>query len=508
MARLRSYLISSGSATVILASGRPLVIAEGNPHYHRVLEALKTQGHDADVEALMSITSAVETLTEGKVRYDGRQLVVNGRQIEDPILLDFVLKMKDEGQPLRPFELFMERLDRNPSMRSRKTLFGYITTCGLTLDPEGFILAYKSVRDDYRDFHTGKVDWSVGNTVKEDRREIDDDPNSACSFGLHVGGHEYVRGFHENGRKLLVKVDPEHVVCIPYDASCRKMRVCEATVIAELNRDFFSKMEPIHTTVHETVVEEPVGGLYGVEVEGRGDAKLYVIVQAHSDEEAMAKAHDWFCDPDDFDLDEIEYSRPDDFPVISSDFLVGYSEPDDVSAVEIQPGETAYEVLIYGEGRNSVERRNRAVVVWASSEEEARKKAVDDVEEGHTDTDPLENYEVVSVNPKLIFYSEVPLPVVGVQAPDGLITTSQIANGTITAAHTVIGNVTTNVVSSSVDDEDMALVRDYLVKGKGFMGMPISKVVKAITEEHARQRFLEAYPSMPLLASELSVTLV
>jgi hypothetical protein len=63
-----------------------------------------------------------------------------------------------------------------------------------------------------------------------DRSQVDDDPNNTCSYGLHVGAWDYVKGFN-NGVILEVEVNPEDVVTIPYDYDSQKMRVCKYKVL-------------------------------------------------------------------------------------------------------------------------------------------------------------------------------------------------------------------------------------------------------------------------------------
>jgi len=54
----------------------------------------------------------------------------------------------------------------------------------------------------------------------------------ACHEGYHVGALSYAQGFGHGGRRIvIVRVGPENVVCVPYDSSEQKMRVCEYTVV-------------------------------------------------------------------------------------------------------------------------------------------------------------------------------------------------------------------------------------------------------------------------------------
>jgi hypothetical protein len=59
---------------------------------------------------------------------------------------------------------------------------------------------------------------------------VNDDRNSACSVGLHVGTFGYAESFAE--QMLVVLVDPADVVSVPTDSNAQKMRVCRLYVAA------------------------------------------------------------------------------------------------------------------------------------------------------------------------------------------------------------------------------------------------------------------------------------
>ncbi len=100
---------------------------------------------------------------------------------------------------------------------------------GIPITADGCFLAYKGVRADYKDVHSGIFDNSPGQSHEMDRAAVSDDPNYHCHFGFHVGSESYAKGF---GPKVVIcKVDPEYVVCVPNDYECQKMRVCKYSVI-------------------------------------------------------------------------------------------------------------------------------------------------------------------------------------------------------------------------------------------------------------------------------------
>ncbi|NBR96976.1 MAG: hypothetical protein EBT48_05170 [Verrucomicrobia bacterium] len=102
----------------------------------------------------------------------------------------------------------------------------------MPITPDGCFLAYKSVRPDFTDHHTGKFSNRVGSVLEMERRKVDDDRNNGCSYGFHAGSLEYATTFGGNDRKVLVvKINPADVVSVPTDCDCQKLRTARYEVI-------------------------------------------------------------------------------------------------------------------------------------------------------------------------------------------------------------------------------------------------------------------------------------
>jgi hypothetical protein len=121
----------------------------------------------------------------------------------------------------------------NPSYRSVQELYGFLEKNNLPITPDGYFLAYKRVRDDYTDCHTGTMDNSIGKTVSMERNQVDDDQNNTCSQGLHFCSQGYLKHFG-GARTIIVKINPRDVVSIPTDYDNSKGRACKYQVIGEV----------------------------------------------------------------------------------------------------------------------------------------------------------------------------------------------------------------------------------------------------------------------------------
>lgn len=157
--------------------------------------------------------------------------------------------MATDGQDPTMLLKFWVRLKNNPSWRSVKQLFNFLDHENIPFTKDGCFLAYKSVRNDYKDVHSSKWDNSPGAVNEMPRNEISDDPLEACHIGFHVGALSYARIFH-GSRIMVCKVDPADVVCVPYDAGQQKMRVSKYKVLGEHSG------QPLDSTVFDDF-EEP-----------------------------------------------------------------------------------------------------------------------------------------------------------------------------------------------------------------------------------------------------------
>jgi hypothetical protein len=144
--------------------------------------------------------------------------------------------MLTDGFPIKPLVLFMENLMENPSYRSVNELYGFLEKNNLPITPEGHFLAYKKVRADFKDVHSGTMDNSVGQVVEMPRNLVDDNANNTCSSGLHFCSQSYLSSFGGE-RTVIVKINPRDVVSIPNDYDFSKGRACRYEVVGELGVD-------------------------------------------------------------------------------------------------------------------------------------------------------------------------------------------------------------------------------------------------------------------------------
>ncbi len=229
-----AYILSDTGMT-LFHNGSVHNFNASNTHYEAMLEALKTGDYD-EVVRLGDLESTVRTYTDGsplEVR-DG-YVYWNGAPLHGAIL-NRIFAMHAQGFDLSPMIAFLRNVDLNPSYRARKELYGFLENNQLPITTDGCFMAYKRVREDFKDVHSNTFDNSPGRVIRMDRSKVDDDPTQTCSAGLHVCSLGYLKSFGGD-RLVAVKVNPKDVVAVPIDYDNSKMRVCEYTVVEELPID-------------------------------------------------------------------------------------------------------------------------------------------------------------------------------------------------------------------------------------------------------------------------------
>lgn len=225
--------ILTDSALTLFADGKIHALASDHKSFDRAVEAVR-QGDLIEALRLASPANIVIDGTkdhpefrvaDGVVKYKDAEL--QGYAIDK--LIDFISNDYDISTIVN----FIVRLQDNPSSRAILELYAFLEKGELPLLPDGRFIAYKRIKDDWTDCHTGRISNTVGTTVSMPRNRVDDDPTRTCSHGLHVCSMGYLSHFG-GARVVAVAVAPEDVVAIPKDYDDQKMRCCRYEVLAEI----------------------------------------------------------------------------------------------------------------------------------------------------------------------------------------------------------------------------------------------------------------------------------
>lgn len=227
------YLIT-GNAVVVVINNKQHTLSKGNIGFEALIDAIK-EGRWEDVPALASPVTAVRKFSNGLVDVVDGQVTYAGEAIHS-VLAQKIVDMFEQGFDIRPLTNFMRNLFSNPSKRAVDELYGFLEAGNMPITEDGHFLAYKKVREDYKDVHSGTFDNSVGQVVSMVRNKVDDNKDNTCSVGLHFCSFDYLKSFGGT-RIMILKINPADVVSIPSDHQQQKGRTWRYTVIGEVPRE-------------------------------------------------------------------------------------------------------------------------------------------------------------------------------------------------------------------------------------------------------------------------------
>jgi hypothetical protein len=298
---MRSYLFTEDYATLVFDDGEWATIYNDNPRFSTLTQAIVDSNWDlarkicfpaeevsaALVEVADQSLSDLVSIRSGVVYYRGTYC--DERPIHNALTARIVQQL-ERGYVLRNLIRFFERLMQNPSCRAVNELYSFIEASSLPITEDGHFLAYKRIRSDWTDCHSGQVvnkpatlmgneelskfPVTVNNVttsvlhrvdgpvthVSMPRNMVDEDKNRHCSSGLHFCSRGYLSEFgtNEGGRVIVVKIDPSQVVSIPSDHQNQKGRCCRYEVLYELPLQDVS-----HTALPTTSLEGLVATVDG-----------------------------------------------------------------------------------------------------------------------------------------------------------------------------------------------------------------------------------------------------
>lgn len=256
------YIIQGSNITVVIGT-TPHTVSKSHIAYNKLLAAIKANDWDT-VQDIIEPKKVVLNFGQGNIEIQGDQIFWKGREMHNALTKRMVA-MIQEDFPIDPLVAFMENLMENPSKRAVNELYGFLEKNTLPITSDGCFLAYKKVREDYLDCHSGTVlnkpaaymTDADAETLKEasgrknevavevvdgvtvvsmERNLVDDDQNRTCSTGLHFCSKDYLSVF-PGERIVILKINPRDVVSIPNDYNHSKGRCARYEIVDEIDKD-------------------------------------------------------------------------------------------------------------------------------------------------------------------------------------------------------------------------------------------------------------------------------
>ena len=244
-----TYLLTEKSLSVVI-NDRTFIIRADHPNFKQACNAVLEEDWD-NVKRLMDIPAAINVHSEGNIKFLHGNLYYKDEMIHNVVSTRILDLVRIDGN-FKPLMRFLDRLMSNPSRRSVNELYTFLKHKNMPFTPDGKFLAYKSVRRDWTDHHTGKFSNEVGDTNSMVRNNVCDDAEIGCSYGFHAGSLEYAQSFGgDQAHVVVVEIDPADVVSVPKDCDCQKLRTASYKVVGVYSR-----------ALEEPVVDEYFDGSY------------------------------------------------------------------------------------------------------------------------------------------------------------------------------------------------------------------------------------------------------
>jgi len=227
------YILTDNSLTIVV-DGKALTMENSNPSFNEAKKLLSQEKYD-ELPDLFDTPMAVEKFAEGNISVSDGEVRYNNEVIHNHVvgrILDFMR----QGLPYKPLVRFLDKLMDNPSRRAVNELYAFLEHKAMPLTPDGNFLAYKGVRSDYTDWHSGTCPNKVGDVNEMPRRNVCDDANIGCSYGFHAGSLDYARHYGNGGHLMVVEIDPSDVVSVPLDCDQQKLRTAKYKVVSHFEK--------------------------------------------------------------------------------------------------------------------------------------------------------------------------------------------------------------------------------------------------------------------------------
>jgi hypothetical protein len=202
-----------------------------------------------ELVAKVNVSKAINRYSDGHIVCEYGVLKYKDKEI-DSTLARYILHNMENGNPITNIVKFMNNLYENPSYRAVNEVFDFIKAANLPISDDGYLIAYKKVRNNYTDCHSGTFNNAIGAKPSMPRNEVNEDKNQTCSNGLHFCSASYLSKFGTYSSKegadriVIVKVNPKDIVSVPSDYNNAKARACDYEVIGEVKDA--SELEPFY----------------------------------------------------------------------------------------------------------------------------------------------------------------------------------------------------------------------------------------------------------------------
>jgi hypothetical protein len=219
---------------IVIIDSVTTMIPNMDIRYGAILKVLSEGLDEKKIADIVKFNDNTDKDERIKIKPEENKVLIDGMEMPAGLQKRF-MDLKRRHKPRAYLLTFWDKLQKNPNKNSIKMLYSFLEHNGHPIMADGSFIAYKAVRWDTKDHHSNTNEHKVGKVLRMERKDVDADPHSLCSTGLHVASWAYMKHFQDgNSRYFEVLVNPTDVVAVPNDYDGTKMRVCAYKVYREI----------------------------------------------------------------------------------------------------------------------------------------------------------------------------------------------------------------------------------------------------------------------------------
>lgn len=231
-----NFLLTKDSVTLTI-DGDTETAAKDHQNFTVIRQHVLDEEYD-EAMSLMNISVGIANWGQGSLQIQDGKILYTGMELTGKLVDRIIEQMIGGDTEFERFAKFLNLTMEQESFKTRGRLMDFAAADKLDINEDGYVVAFKNVREDYMDKHSRKFRNMIGDAPSMRRSDVNDDHDVTCSAGLHVCSPQYLAGFWgTSGRTMRVVVDPRDFVAIPYDYNDTKARVCKYTVVEDVSNN-------------------------------------------------------------------------------------------------------------------------------------------------------------------------------------------------------------------------------------------------------------------------------
>lgn len=233
------FIVSGGDINLVIGNENYVVsknhVANAQIMDYLIEHDMRETEVDADqLLTFLNVRKAIAYFSDGLIEIKDDVFHYDGQPFED-VVTEAIMKMIDEGQPVKYLVRFFEKLMLCPFPECRVAFFEWVQKFGLHITPDGDVIGYKSVQENYLDWYSSTYENTPGSSHEIDPNKVDKRNLAACGTGFHIGTLDYARTFHQHhsGVKyniVICKFSPAGICSV--EGTTFKCRVCRYFVMS------------------------------------------------------------------------------------------------------------------------------------------------------------------------------------------------------------------------------------------------------------------------------------